>query len=243
MAETAARGVAELTVSGVDAVAMPARPDADRLRDFFFAGAARLTLGLVRWRDGRLVLAGIPLLVFGSPERRPEGWDYPIEGGLLSRGAAGRVEIRWRDGVLSVALDGYRPWLPADVYRLVQVRVHHFVTRLALLRFRGRVPPPGLPATPAARLAAAAVDVAVCTLVARRPRRLPAVLAAYHVAAWSAGGRTVGGLLFGQHVVAVDGSRATVGQALVRLAALPVAAFRLRALHDVAAETEVVVER
>jgi uncharacterized RDD family membrane protein YckC len=79
--------------------------------------------------------------------------------------------------------------------------------------------------------------------LARHPRRLLPVLALYHLGAWSLGGRTVGGRLFRQRVIAVDGSPPTFGQALVRLAALPVAAIRLRAVHDDAASTDVVAER
>jgi uncharacterized RDD family membrane protein YckC len=126
--------------------------------------------------------------------------------------------------------------------------VHHLVTRLHLLRVRGRRPSPGVPAEPTRRIAAAAIDLGLCAALAAsigRRRRLPALLgiaAAYHVACWSLSGRTFGGLLMRQRVVAIDGSRPTVGQALVRLAALPVAALRLRAIHDEVAGTDVVAD-
>ena len=63
---------------------------------------------------------------------------------------------------------------------------------------------------------------------------------AYHVACWSFGGLTLGGLLLGQRVVAVDGEAVTPGQALLRLAALPLSLIRLRAVHDEVAGTDVV---
>jgi hypothetical protein len=43
-----------------------------------------------------------------------------------------------------------------------------------------------------------------------------------------------------QRVAAVDGSRLTIGQALVRLALLPLAAVRMRQIHDEIAGTEVI---
>ena len=227
----------------VDAVYMPREPPSQQLRDFYFPATTGLTFGLTRWRDAAVRFLGIPLLSVGAPIAKPGGWDYPITGGLLSRGAAGRVEIRWAEGICAVAVVGYRPWLPSDVYRATQAPFHRFVTRLALLQFRGRVPSAGVPATPAARAGAVAVDLLFCLALARRPRRLLPVLALYHLAAWSVGGRTFGGRLFRQRVVAVDGSPPTIGQALVRLCALPITATRLRAVHDEAASTDVVADR
>jgi hypothetical protein len=43
-------------------------------------------------------------------------------------------------------------------------------------------------------------------------------------------------------VVSVDGSRVSAGQALIRLFALPVAALRMRAVHDEIAATEVIAD-
>jgi uncharacterized RDD family membrane protein YckC len=82
-------------------------------------------------------------------------------------------------------------------------------------------------------------------LVVGRKRRLAAlagIAAGYHVACWSTSGRTVGGLLTRQRVVSVDGSRVSIGQALIRLLTLPLAALRVRAVHDELAGTEVVAD-
>jgi uncharacterized RDD family membrane protein YckC len=68
------------------------------------------------------------------------------------------------------------------------------------------------------------------------------ITAGYHVAWWSKSGRTIGGVITRQRVVAVDGSRASVGQSLIRLLALPLAAVRMRAVHDEIAATEVITE-
>src|SRR5260370_33833399 len=110
--------------------------------------------------------------------------------------------------------------------------------RLHLLWQRGRQPAPGVPVAPTRRAAAAAIDVglfAVVALVAGRRRRLAAIAiiaAGYHVACWSISGRTIGGMITGQRVVAVDGSRVSPGQALIRLLTLPRAAVRQRAVHN-----------
>ena len=124
---------------------------------------------------------------------------------------------------------------------VTQLLYHHFVSRMALLQLRGRLPAEAPPAAPAARLAAGAIDAVVCLALARGSLRRAIPLAVgYHVACWSLGGLTLGGLLFGQRVVAVDGEAVTPGQALLRLAALPLSIFRLRAVHDEIAGTEVV---
>ncbi|MDQ6722499.1 MAG: RDD family protein, partial [Candidatus Dormibacteraeota bacterium] len=59
-------------------------------------------------------------------------------------------------------------------------------------------------------------------------------------ACWSVSGRTLGGAVMKQRVVAVDGSGLSTGQALLRLASLPIAAALRRNVHDVAAGTDVV---
>ena len=172
--------------------------------------------------------------------------DWPIEGGIFARGPGGTFGIEAAGGRLRASVNGYRPSLPLVLYAVTQLPVHHLVTRLHLLRVRGRQPTPGMPAAPAKRLAAAAIDLGLCAALAAasgRRLRLPVLLgitAGYHVACWSLSGRTLGGVLMGQRVVAVDGSRPSVGQAMLRLAALPVAAVRLRAIHDEVAGTEVV---
>ena len=82
----------------------------------------------------------------------------------------------------------------------------------------------------------------MATAVSRRHRlrTFAALAAGYHLACWTLGGRTLGGLATGQRLVSVDGSAVAPWQALVRLAALPCAALTLRAVHDEAAATEVI---
>jgi uncharacterized RDD family membrane protein YckC len=67
------------------------------------------------------------------------------------------------------------------------------------------------------------------------------VAAVYHVACWSIWGRTLGGVVMKQRVVAIDGSRPSVEQSIVRLLALPLSWLRWRPVHDEVAGTEVVV--
>jgi uncharacterized RDD family membrane protein YckC len=147
---------------------------------------------------------------------------------------------------LVASLEGYAPRLPRFIYALTQLPIHHLVMRLHLLRARGRVPSPGVPAAPTRRFAAGAIDIGLCAavaLLAGRRRRVPAfagLAIGYHVACWSSSGRTVGGLVAGQRVVSVDGSRVSIGQSLVRFLALPLAALRLRAVHDEISGTEVI---
>ncbi|HKF74635.1 MAG TPA: RDD family protein [Candidatus Dormibacteraeota bacterium] len=229
-----------------DRVRAPVPPPPDRLRDAFFDRVSGLTLGAVRAERWRLRLGPLTLLAFDEPAFDGAGWAWPIAGGLLARSPGGVLRFGWRDGLLVGAVDGYRPSLPRPLYRLTQAHVHRLVTRRFLLLLRGRTPAPGVPAGPAPRLVAAAVDVVLCAAAtaALRPRRrllaFGVLAAAYHVACWSMAGRTAGGLVVGQRLVSVDGSRVTLGQALVRLVALPLAARTGRAMHDEAAGTEVV---
>ncbi len=226
-------------------VSAPARPDPARLRELFRL-LLRRTPGAIRWEPWRLRLGPLILLRFGEPVPTGEGWRWPIEGGLLARRPGGRVEVGWRDGSLVCVVDGYRPRLPQPLYALGQRPVHDLLTRLALLDLRGRTPPPAPPAEPALRLLAASLDLGLCaglTRLLRPRRRLPAfavVALLYHLGFCSRIGQTPGGWLTRQRLVAVDGGRVGVAQALIRLAALPLAARRLRALHDEAAATEVV---
>jgi uncharacterized RDD family membrane protein YckC len=131
---------------------------------------------------------------------------------------------------------------------MTQLPIHHLVMRMYLLRVRGRLPEPGMPAAPTRRFAAAAIDIGLCAAVALtvgRRRRLAAfagIAAGYHIACWSTSGRTLGGAVAGTRVVAVDGSRPSAGQSLVRLLSLPWAALRMRAVHDEIAATEVVAD-
>jgi uncharacterized RDD family membrane protein YckC len=105
-----------------------------------------------------------------------------------------------------------------------------------------------VPADVSARLAAAAIDAGICAGIAllagrgRRTRTFLAIAAGYHIAAWAVSGRTLGGAVMRQRVVSVDGSRPSVAQAALRFATLPLAAFRLRALHDEMAGTGVITD-
>lgn len=233
-----------------DRVQAPVRPSPERLRDAYFAAIGRLTFGLVGADRWRLRLGPVTLLAFGEPAFDGSGWTWPITGGLLARAPGGSLRYAWRNRELVGGVSGYLPRLPGPVYRLTQVPVHRWVTRRFLLELRGRTPPPGVPAGVAQRLLAASLDVGVCAAVtaALLPRRgllrpaatFAGLTAAYHVACWALGGRTLGSLLTGQRVVSVDGGPVAAWQALVRLAALPFAARRLRAVHDEAADTEVI---
>jgi hypothetical protein len=224
-----------------DSVRTPVAPSPERLRDFYFAATERLTLGLVRYRDRSLRLGPLTLVSFGEASRTAHGWSFPISGGVLAASPGGELWIANADGLTSVAVVGYRPSLPLPVYRATQYLFHRFITRLALLQLRGRVPAEAPPATPAARFAAGAIDAVVCLALSRgRWRRALPFAVAYHVSCWSFAGLTVGGLLLRQRVVALDGRRVTPGQALLRLATLPLALLRLRTIHDELAGTDVV---
>lgn len=233
-------------VSLKERVRAPVAPPRGELRDAYFGDVRRMSLGLVSGERWRLRAGPLTLLAFAEPVFDGWAWTWPITGGLLARGPGGSLRYGWRDGELVGAVDGYRPRLPAPVYRLTQLPAHRLLTRWFLLRLRGRVPPPAAPAGPVQRLLGASLDVALCTVVtaALRPRRpLPALagmVVAYHLACWSLGGRTLGGLVTGQRLVSVDGRRVAPWQAALRLAALPLAAATLRAAHDEAAATEVV---
>jgi hypothetical protein len=174
--------------------------------------------------------------------------DWPIEGGLLVRRPGGHWRVKAGGGGVEATLVGYEPSLPRLLYTLTQLQVHQLFTRLYLLRLRGREPLPGVPATSRNRLRAATVDAAFCLTLAgltgrRRVRRTLAIAIAYHVACWSLGGRTLGGLVVGQRVIAVDGSRLTPTQSLLRLVLLPVSWVRRVPVHDEIACTEVLEEK
>jgi hypothetical protein len=231
-----------------DSVAMSRGVTASDLRDGFLKDIASLTFGLVQARGNSLFLGPLELLRFGRTGVTRTRVEWPIDGGLLARGPGGRLRIEAVRGRLVALVDEYRPLLPRAIYMVSQLPIHHLVTRLHLLRVRGRQPAPGVPAEPTKRIAAGVIDFGLCAALAAasgRRRRLPALLGiatAYHVACWSISGRTLGGTVLGLRVVAIDGSRATVGQALVRLAALPISGLRLRAMHDEAAGTDVVAK-
>ena len=230
-----------------DSVSMPNAITGKALRDSFPADLEALTFGLIRVRDNALRLGPLELIRFGRPRVARTSVQWPIEGGLLARTGGGHLRIELQNGRLVESLDGYRPMLPRPIYALTQLPIHHLLTRLHLLRVRGRRPEPGPPADRSRRLAAAAIDAGVCisvaALIGRKRRRLPVLLgiaAGYHVACWSLSGVTVGGAVMRQRVVAVDGSKVSIGQALVRLALLPLAAVRRRDIHDEISGTDVV---
>ena len=226
---------------------MPATITGKALRDSFAADIEWLTLGLIRLRNGALRLGPLELIRFGRPRITKSSVQWPIEGGLLTRGPGGHLRTELLYGRLAESLDGYRPMLPRTIYALTQVPIHHLLTRLHLLRVRGRDPLPGRPADRSRRVAAAAIDAGVClsmaAIIGRRRLRLPVLVgitAGYHVACWSLSGVTLGGAVMRQRVVAVDGSKVSRGQALVRLALLPLAAARMSDVHDEIAGTEVI---
>jgi hypothetical protein len=229
-----------------DSVEAPRPPAPSALRDRFMRDTAALTLGIVRQRNGALVTGPVELLRFGEARTDERGVTWPIEGGALAGEPGGRLRVFVEDGRLVARVEAYRPSLPRPVYAVTQLVAHHALVRLVLLRLRGRRPAAGVPADVSRRIAAGAIDVAVCgalTLALARRRRLrafAAITASYHVAAWSVSGRTIGGALMRQRVVAVDGSAVTPVQSALRLISIPFAAFQLRALHDEVAATDVV---
>jgi RDD family len=234
-------------VTTQDSVAIPRPVTGRELRDGYLHDIQDLTFGLVRDRGNAFYVGPLELLRFGSPTVTASAVEWPIEGGILARAVGGSFRIEASGARVVASVDGYRPRLPLPVYALSQLPVHRLLTRLYLLRVRGREPAPGVTAAPRDRIRAAAVDVAFCITLAGlagRRRRLPILLgvaAAYHVACWSSSGRTLGGLVMRQRVVAVDGSRLTVMQSAFRLLTLPLAWVARRPIHDELAGTDVIV--
>jgi hypothetical protein len=225
---------------------MPRPARGPLLRESFLPGISALTMGLVRAGVGSLSLGPVELLRFGPAKVSSTAVEWPIEGGLLTRARGGSWRLESSGGRLVASVSGYRPRLPAAVYSVTQLPLHHLLTRLYLLRVRGRDPAPGVTATSSNRRRAAAVDLAFCLTLAgvagrrRRMRTLVGIAAVYHVTCWSLTGRTLGGLVMRQRVVAVDGSRLSPAQALLRLLALPVSWIRSRPDHDEIASTDVI---
>jgi len=219
-----------------------------RLRDSYLADIRRLTLGLVQARGDSLYVGPVVLLRFGRPKVTRSAVEWPIEGGIAARRAAGRFRIESLHGRLVASVEGYRPLLPIPLYAVTQLPVHRLITRLYLLRVRGREPAPGIPAEPRDRTRAAAVDLAFCATLAGltgRRRKLHVLLgiaAAYHVACWSISGRTLGGMVVRERVVSVDGSKPTIGQSAVRLLTIPIAWVLGRPFHDEVAGTDVIID-
>jgi hypothetical protein len=231
-----------------DAVAMPNAVSGKTLRDTYWADVQALTLGLVRAHVNSLRLGPFELMRFGRATVTESSVEWPIEGGLLTAAPSGHFRIEALNGRVVASVEGYQPMLPRAVYVLTQLPVHHLLTRLNLLRVRGRQPAPGLPVDPARRLSAAAIDVGLCVALAAllgRKRRIPllfGIAGGYHVACWTISGRTLGGAVMRQRVVSMDGSMLSAGQAIVRLVSLPIAAVRRRNLHDELAGTDVIAD-
>lgn len=234
------------TVTTYDSVLAPTPPPAEVLRQGPFTNWAYRLAGILQFREGALRLGRVVLVRFGDPAPGDGGWHWPIVGGLIVARPGGRLSVGWEAGRLISTIEGYSPRLPILLYKLTQVHLHHLVTRLALLEMRGPLPSPGVPAEPVRRLAAAAVDIAICaaagaTLSRRRPALgIAGTLAAYHVGFWSLRGWTPGARLLGLRVVSRDGGPVGPAQAAVRLLALPLCLRGLRARHDEIAGTEVV---
>ena len=218
-----------------------------RLRDTYYDAVRSLTFGLATVRNDAVVVGPVTLLRFGPPKVTRNAVDWPIEGGLLARAAGGHWRIQAAAGRVEATVSDYQPALPRPIYDLTHLQVHQLFTRLYLLRLRGSEPAVGVPAAPEDRFRAAIVDVALCMTLAgitgrRRPGRTLAVAVAYHVACWSVWGRTLGGLVAGQRVVAVDGSRLTPAQSLLRFVLLPASWISGRAIHDQIAGSTVVAD-
>ncbi len=231
-----------------DSVAIANAVSGKELLDRYMRDIEVLTLGLTRMRGTSMRVGPVELLRFGRPKVSKYQVHWPIESGLAVGAPGGAFKVRATGGRLVATLEGYRPRVPPFVYTLVQLPIHHLLTRLYLLRARGRMPAPGVRATPRDRFRAASVDVALCLTLAglagrRGPRPTLAIAAAYHVACWSIWGRTLGGLVVRQRVVGIDGSRMTAAQSLLRLGLLPAYWVTGRAVHDELACTEVVTDR
>lgn len=232
----------DVSVAGTRAV------PGSRLHEAYLEEIGRLTLGLVQAKGDSLFSGPVELLRFGPPKVTRAAVEWAIEGGIAARRAGGRFRIESVEGRLVASVEGYRPLLPLALYAATQLPVHRLITRLYLLRVRGREPAPGVPAGQPDRMRAAAADLAFCAALAgltgRRSKLhvLLGVAAAYHVACWSISGRTLGGLVVRQRVVAIDGSKPSVGQSVVRLLATPIAWALGRPVHDEAAGTGVVID-
>jgi hypothetical protein len=233
-------------VSARSSVAVPRPVTGAKLRDGYIDAISTLTFGLIRFRGNSIVIGPLILLRFGSPKVTRNAVDWPIEGGLLARRPGGHWRLHAAGGRVEATVEDYTPRLPRLLYSATHLHVHQLFTRLYLLRLRGRDPAPGAPASPPDRFRAGIVDVAFCLMLAgfppRRPRRVLLVLAAYHVACWSVSGRTLGGLVMRQRVVAVDGSRLTPAQSLLRLVIIPLSWVTDKPVHDEIAATDVIAD-
>src|SRR5690349_9729372 len=147
------------TVTVEDSVSSSTSRSGDLLRMTFLPSITTVTLGLIRMRDRSLCLGPIRLITFGPPKMSSTSASWPIEGGLLVASAGGRFTIESTGGSLKATLDGYHPMLPRNVYEATQLRLHHGLVRVQLLRLAGLQPPP-TESAPASRVAAATIDIA-----------------------------------------------------------------------------------
>lgn len=214
------------------------------LRDAYIESVRALTFGLAAVRNGAVAIGPVTLLRFGDPTVTRTSVEWPIEGGLLAGARGGTWRINSAHGRVDATVTAFRPRLPRPLYTVSHLQVHELFTRLFLLRLHGREPGAAV-TTRQDRVRAASVDVAFCLTLARmtgrpRARRTLLVAAAYHVVCWSVWGRTLGGAVMRQRVVAVDGSRLTPQQSFLRLCLLPLSWLSRRPLHDEIAQSEVV---
>ena len=236
-------------LSTLDAVETSRPISGAMLRDAYIEAVRIFTFGLARLKDNAVRIGPVGLLRFGEPAVTRDTVEWPIEGGLLAGDAGGRLRIESSRHHVAASVDGYRPAIPRPLYDISHLQVHLLFTRLFLLRLRRAEPLTMTPADPLDRRRAAAVDLALClslaTLTGRRRllRRTLVIGAFYHVVCWTLGGRTLGGAVMRQRVVAADGSRLTLTQSLYRLTLLPASWIARRPIHDELAGTEVVSDR
>src|SRR5439155_1022012 len=130
------------TVTVEDSVASSTSLGGDLLRTTFLPSITTVTLGLIRMRDRSLCLGPVRLITFGPPKMSSTSVSWPIDGGLLVASAGGRFTIESAGGELRATLDGYNPMLPRSVYEATQLRLHHGLVRVQLLRLAGLTSPP-----------------------------------------------------------------------------------------------------
>jgi len=232
-------------VSVEDSVATNRTVSGKELHDRYMTDITVLTLGLARMRGTSMRVGPVELLRFGAPRVSKSQVNWPIEGGLAAGAPGGSFRVRSTEGRLLATLEGYRPRVPPPVYTAMQLPVHHLLTRLYLLRVRGREPVAGPTPPESDRVRSASVDLAMClTLVRltgrRRIGRAIVFAAAYHAVCWTVWGRTLGGMVTRQRVVAVDGSPLTLTQSLLRFALLPLSWITRQPIHDEIAQSAVI---
>src|SRR6267378_2866792 len=149
-----------------DSVASAGPVSGKVLRERYVEDVGPLSLGLVRMADSTMRLGPLEILRFGPPKVTRAGVAWTVEGGLAAGAPGGSFAVRARGGRLTASLEGYRPRLPFVLYVVTQLPIHHLVMRMYLLRVRGRLPEPGMPAAPARRLTAGAIDVGLCAAIA-----------------------------------------------------------------------------